>query len=73
MGGCQNYGPFWGTLNIRRRIIIGIQKGTLILTTTHICCDMAGLRVRLGTGFEALGLQLGRGMLGLRVLRPIGC
>ena len=26
MGGCQNYGPVWGTLNIRCRIIIGIQK-----------------------------------------------
>ena len=26
MAGCQNYGPFWGTLNIRCRIIIGIQK-----------------------------------------------
>ena len=36
MGGCQNYGPFLGTLNIRRRIIIGTQKGTIILTTTHI-------------------------------------
>ena len=28
--------PFWGTLNIRCRIIIGTQNGTLILTTTHI-------------------------------------
>ena len=36
MGGCQNYGPFLGTLNIRGRIIIGTQKGTIILTTTHI-------------------------------------
>ena len=36
MGGCQNYCPFLGTLNIRGRIIIGIQKGTIILTTTHI-------------------------------------
>ena len=26
MGGCQNYGPLLGTLNIRCRIIIGIQK-----------------------------------------------
>ena len=26
MGGCQKYGPFLGTLNIRGRIIIGIQK-----------------------------------------------
>ena len=37
MGGCQNDGPFLGTLNIRCCIIIGIQKGTIILTTTHIC------------------------------------
>ena len=36
MGGCQNYGPFLGTLNIRGRIIMGIQKGPIILTTTHI-------------------------------------
>ena len=36
MGGCQNYRPFLGSLNIRCRIIIGIQKGTIILTTTHI-------------------------------------
>ena len=26
MGGCQNYGPFLGTLNIRCRIIIGYPK-----------------------------------------------
>ena len=36
MGGCQNYGPFLGTLNIRCRIIIGVQKGTIILATTHM-------------------------------------
>ena len=36
MGGCQNYGPFLGTLNIRCRIITGIQKGTIILTTTQV-------------------------------------
>ena len=36
MGGCQNYGPFLGTLNIRRRIIIGTQKGAVILRTTHM-------------------------------------
>ena len=28
--------PFLGTLNIRGRIIVGIQKGAIILTTTHI-------------------------------------
>ena len=36
MGGWQNYGPFLGTLNMRCRIIIGIQNGTIILTTTHM-------------------------------------
>ena len=39
MGGCQNYGPFLGTLNSRCCIIIGIQKGTIILITTHILVD----------------------------------
>ena len=32
--------PFWGTLNVRGRSIIGIQKGTIILTTTHIGDDI---------------------------------
>ena len=39
VGGCQNYGPFLGTLNalnIRCRIVAGAQKGTIILTTTHV-------------------------------------
>ena len=35
MGGCQDYGLFVGTLKIRCRIIIGIQKGTITLTTTR--------------------------------------
>ena len=33
---CQNYDPFLGTLNIRCRTIIGTEKGTIILTTTHV-------------------------------------
>ena len=36
VGGCQDYGPFLDTLNVRGRIIVGIQKGTIILTTTHV-------------------------------------
>ena len=44
MGGCQNYGPFLGTLNNRCRIIIGTQKGTLFLTTTHITPLQTGTR-----------------------------
>ena len=36
VGGCQNYGPFLGTLNNRCRTRIRTQKGTIILTTTHV-------------------------------------
>ena len=36
MGGCQNYDAFLGTLNILCRIIIGTQKGTIILTIPHM-------------------------------------
>ena len=41
MGGCRDYGPFLGTLNIRCRIIIGIQKGTVILTTAQMLVGMS--------------------------------
>ena len=48
MGGCRNYDPFLGTLNIRCRIIIGIQKRTIILTTTHIQnLNLGGLGFRV--------------------------
>ena len=36
MGGCQNYAPFLGTLNIRCRTTLGTPKGTIVLTTTHM-------------------------------------
>ena len=36
MGGCQNDDAFLGTLNIRCHIIIGNQKGTMILTMPHM-------------------------------------
>ena len=36
LSGCQNYGPFLGTLNIRGRIMIETQKGAIILTTNHL-------------------------------------
>ena len=55
MGGCKKYGPFVDTpINTRCRIIIGIRKWTIILTTTHI-----GFRF-LGSRVEVLGV------LGLR-------
>ena len=60
MEGCQNYGPFLGTLYIRGRIIIGTQKGTIILTTTHVQLGVLGLWVfgsRL-SGFKAWSSRL---------------
>ena len=50
VGGCQNYGPFLGTLNNRCRIIIGAQKGTLILTTTHVSLQVPWFRVQRRLG-----------------------
>ena len=36
MGGYKNYGPLWGPLNTRCRIILRTQEGSIILTTTHV-------------------------------------
>ena len=42
--------PFWGTLNNRCRIILGTQKGTIILTTTYIhACMHACMYTRTHT------------------------
>ena len=57
VGGCQNYGPLLGTLNIRCRIIIVIQKGTIILTTTHVGSAEAGRRAVM-SGNETSGKHL---------------
>ena len=35
MGICQNRGPFLGTLNNKCRIILGTQKGTIILKPSY--------------------------------------
>ena len=51
VGGCQNYGPFLGTLNNRCPIIIGTQKGTIMLTTTHV----GFLKGPRTSGFLSLG------------------
>ena len=36
--------PFLGTLNIRCRIGTGIQKRTIILTTTHLIYSLNSLK-----------------------------
>ena len=61
IGGGQSYDPFLGTLHIRCRIIKGIQKGTIILTTTHI-----GHIGVWGLGLGMLGVK-GYGCWGFRV------
>ena len=52
VGGCQNYGPFLGTLNIRCRIMIGTQKGTINLTTTHVCPEIGGTLMQPEAQFQ---------------------
>ena len=41
-GWLSNYGPFLGTPNIRCRSTIRTEKGTLILTTTHMYVNSMG-------------------------------
>ena len=49
MDGCQNYGPFLGTLNMSCRLMIEIQKGTIILTTSHVGFRVSSLEVHGNT------------------------
>ena len=58
MGGCQNYGPFWGTLSIRCRTILGPKRGHNFDNHPHGGLDTRGL------GFWSLGVQ-GLGFRGL--------
>ena len=47
VGGCQNSDLFLGTIkNLRCHIILGIQKGTIILTTTHVKAQKKGTSTR---------------------------
>ena len=62
MGSCQNYGSFLGTLNIRCRIEIRTQKGTIILTTTHmkfLTCDVTDATAMQGALQGSLGFDHG--------------
>ena len=43
--------PFLGSLNIRCRIILEIQQGTMILTTTHMTKGIIN-------GVQGLGLKI---------------
>ena len=42
MGGCQNYGPFLDPYYNTAPNIWGTQKGTIILTTTHLLMFLKG-------------------------------
>ena len=68
MGSCQNYGPSLGTLNIRYRIIIGIQKGTIILTTTHIVHNDTPISILRKTSVYSSGCLAQTHMVPMHVL-----
>ena len=44
MGDSQNHGPLLGPLNTRCRITLRTQKGTIILTTTHMTGGLGYIR-----------------------------
>ena len=75
MGSCQNYGPFLGTLNIRCRIMIGIEKGTIILTTTHLVLELkiAHLCALFGAVFNISSPRCRVEGLGFRVQGGVHC
>ena len=67
MGGCQNYGPFLGTLSIRCSIVIGIQKGTIVLTTA--ICVSPYIEVSVSIGYcqaMCFSWRLGPSVEGMR-------
>ena len=71
IGGCQNYGPFLGTLNIRCRTILGTEKGTIILTTAHINCPKQARAIDKAQNSAVglcWGLEVQAILLGLRGL-----
>ena len=55
----QNYGLFVRTLNIRCRIMIGIQKWIIILTTTHMLelCRKSAVHLQFGCTGNVLVAQ----------------
>ena len=63
LGGCQNYGPFLGTLNNRCRIIVGTQKGTIILTTTQMYFEVLVLVLRSSFWDEPFAYRICRSLV----------
>ena len=54
IGGCQNYGPFLGTLLQYGTSYLG--KGTIILRTTHIAAHVEVYK-QVTEGFEVQGSE----------------
>ena len=54
MGGCQNYGPIFGPLNTRCRIILRTQTETTILTTTDILSSDPKRRLQAKGMFQCI-------------------
>ena len=57
MGGSRNYDPFWGPYHDTAPNIQGTQRGTIILTATHMSEDHAlnvcGMRSREAISFAS--------------------
>ena len=71
-GNFQDYDPFLGTLNVRCRIIVGIQKGTIVLTTSYTGFISLIFRVSADNArFEYIGFRV-LGLSGARALRVWG-
>ena len=70
---CQNSGPFLGPLHARCRIILRTQKGTRMLTTTHMQKTLqtpspVDLRLQVASELgHALRLKGDRAYLGLQI------
>ena len=63
MDGCQIYGPFLVAVNIRCRIIIGNQKGTIIFTTTRMLHALMYV-----WGFPKLGVPFRGSLYAIRII-----
>ena len=68
VGGCQNCGPILGTLNIRCRIILRTQKGTLFWRTTHVRILVVFSRSEVLASCEASWVPLNWGPFNLGFL-----
>ena len=64
--------PFWGTLHIRCRIILGIQQRTIILPTTHVGYNIISGMLFLVWGFGGFRVNISQSGDYFSTLAPQG-